>query len=87
MNHQTFYLTNKISGSFDTVVLVAMSNEKIKVKEYIIAICFNINLQIQNGLSESQKPYLNLWRERPVKPRRNLVRCLIPLLLKQYCWR
>ena len=61
MDHQTFYLTNKISGSFDIVMLVATSSEKIKVKEYIMASCFNINLQIQNGLSEPEKPYLNLW--------------------------
>ena len=39
--------------------------------------------QLQIGLSESRKPCLNLWSRRWLKPSRNLVRCLIPLVLKQ----
>ena len=39
--------------------------------------------KLQIGLSESRKPCLNLRSRRCLEPRRSLVRCLIPLMLKQ----
>ena len=39
--------------------------------------------KLQIGLSESRKPCLNLRSRRWLEPRRSLVRCLIPLVLKQ----
>ena len=39
--------------------------------------------QRQLGLRESSKSCLNFWSRRRFKPRRNLVICLIPLVLKQ----
>ena len=37
------------------------------------------NLQLEIGLSESKKLFLNLWSQTWLKPRSNLVRCLSPL--------
>ena len=41
------------------------------------------NAQMQIALSESGKRCLDLWQQRWLKPRRNLVRCLITLIVKQ----
>ena len=38
---------------------------------------------MQIGLKERRKPSLNLWSRRWLSPRRNLVACFIPALLKQ----
>ena len=69
-----------LDTSFRRSVLSFMKLGQWSKKWHVVSIS---NPQLQIGLSESRKPCLNLCSRRWLKPRRSLVRYLIPLMLKQ----